>query len=114
MTVLTQREAEKIATDFLRDFPVALRELVFIFRQTSFDVHGEKALEIPVGAKAGYGSNDIFHPERNRWYRGGVHVYLENIDNKSDFLTGLRYETFGHFGINFILADQMPENEVPI
>ena len=100
MRDLTRREAEEIAEEFLRDYPVAWNELVFVFRKSASELYGELTGETLVGAKGGYLSNDIFHPVRKFRHRGSVHVYLETHKNRADFLATLRHELLGHFGIN--------------
>ena len=68
MSGLTKSEAEEIAKEFLRNYPVAWNQLVFLFRKSASELYNELQGEIPPGSKGGYTSKDIFHPLRKLWH----------------------------------------------
>lgn len=94
---LTKEEAQGVARLFIRDYPGAL-ELAYRFRDTTTELYGPRAGEVPQGMKGGYVPKET--PHAGRTYRGRVEVPLENMTDARDLLLTLRHEVLGHYGAN--------------
>ena len=94
---LTKEEAQGVARLFIRDYPSAL-ELAYKFRDTTTELYGPRAKEVPQGMKGGYLPKETLHA--GRVYRGRVEVPLANMTDARDLLLTLRHEVLGHYGIN--------------
>lgn len=94
---LTKDEAQRVTRLFIRDYPGAL-ELAYRFRDTTTELYGPRAGEVPQGMKGGYISMET--PHADRMYRGRMEVPLENMRDALDLLLTLRHEVLGHYGVN--------------
>lgn len=94
---ITQAEAQAATLAFTRDYPGAL-ELIYHFRESTGELYGHRAAEVPADLKGGYLSKEHIHNGRS--YRGRVDVPLGNMDDAADLLVTLRHEVLGHYGAN--------------
>lgn len=94
---ITQAEAQAATLAFTRDYPGAL-ELIYHFRESTGELYGHRAAEVPADLKGGYLSKEQIHNGRS--YRGRVDVPLGNMDDAADLLVTLRHEVLGHYGAN--------------
>ncbi|AHF05600.1 hypothetical protein MARPU_13140 [Marichromatium purpuratum 984] len=68
---LTKAEAQGVTWAFVRDYPGAL-ELVYKFRESTAELYGPRAAEVPKDMMGGYISKPTEH--NGHMYRGQVHV----------------------------------------
>ncbi|WP_058364817.1 zincin-like metallopeptidase domain-containing protein [Xanthomonas translucens] len=94
---ITQGEAQGATLAFTRDYPGAL-ELIYHFRESTGELYGHRAAEVPADLKGGYLSKEHIHNGRS--YRGRVDVPLGNMEDAADLLVTLRHEVLGHYGAN--------------
>ena len=94
---MTKAEAQEVTRAFVRDYPGAL-ELAYKFRDSTAELYGPRASELPEDMKGGYVSKRTEH--NGRMYRGQVHVPLGNVNDAGDLLVTLRHEVLGHYGAN--------------
>ncbi|QSQ54806.1 DUF1738 domain-containing protein (plasmid) [Xanthomonas translucens pv. undulosa] len=94
---ITQGEAQAATLAFTRDYPGAL-ELIYHFRESTGELYGHRAAEVPADLKGGYLSKEHIHNGRS--YRGRVDVPLGNMEDAADLLVTLRHEVLGHYGAN--------------
>jgi len=94
---IIQAEAQAATLAFTRDYPGAL-ELIYHFRESTGELYGHRAAEVPADLKGGYLSKEQIHNGRS--YRGRVDVPLGNMDDAADLLVTLRHEVLGHYGAN--------------
>ena len=94
---ITQAEAQAATLAFTRDYPGAL-ELIYHFRESTGELYGHRAAEVPADLKGGYLSKEHIHNGRS--YRGRVDVPFGNMDDAADLLVTLRHEVLGHYGAN--------------
>ena len=99
MNHISKEEAEEIATDFLRDFPVVFQRIALRFRRNAQELYGKEHSQVEATMKAGYS------PKRGvtLWgseYDGRVDFLLDNTKDRADLLKTLRHEILGHHGIN--------------
>jgi len=100
---ITQAEAQAAILAFTRDYPGAL-ELIYHLRESTGELYGHRAAEVPEDLKGGYLSKEHIHNGRS--YRGRVDVPLGNMDAISDLLVTLRHEVLGHYGANTFKPDE--------
>lgn len=94
---MAKTDAKDVTLRFLRDYPGAM-EVAYNFQESTQDLYGRLAAEVPASMKGGYVPKPTEH--NGRTYRGKIDVVLENITDARDLLTTLRHEVLGHYGAN--------------
>lgn len=100
---LTKTEAQDLTRRFVRDYPGALA-LAYRFRQSTTDLYGSRADEVPASMKGGYVPKEAIH--NGRTYQGRIDIPLENLRDPRDLLVTLRHEVLGHYGANTFTPDE--------
>lgn len=94
---MAKTDAKDVTLRFLRDYPGAM-EVAYNFKESTQELYGRLASEVPASMKGGYVPKPTEH--NGRTYRGKIDVVLENITDARDLLTTLRHEVLGHYGAN--------------
>lgn len=94
---MAKTDAKDVTLRFLRDYPGAM-EVAYNFKESTQELYGRLANEVPASMKGGYVPKPTEH--NGRTYRGKIDVVLENITDARDLLTTLRHEVLGHYGAN--------------